>query len=287
MTGQMTGFADLAKRTRFEPKKNIRLSINAFSLVELLVVISIISLLMGILMSVLATSRAKSNQIICRQNLRQLLLANTGYAGDNNSSYVCGGVDVFRDNKHRWYGKRSDISEPFVPSRGPLASYLRGSFLKCPVKVNFKSLDPSDPDYDQGSGGYGYNMTYIGSKIWTNGYEDSSCKTTAKQTDIRQPSQTLMFSDAAMSKTGYYIEYSFAEPRYFVVDGKSVIDSGWNPSPSIHFRHRGQANIGWADGHVSSKKMGRYGGVNNDGTRPANMDLGWFEPMDNTRFDLK
>ena len=70
-------------------------------------------------------------------------------------------------------------------------------------------------------------------------------------------------------------------------NGEAVIDYGWDPSPSIHFRHRGQANVGWADGHVSSEKMGKYDGINDDGVRPTDMDLGWFEPMDNTSFDLK
>ena len=96
-----------------------------------------------------------------------------------------------------------------------------------------------------------------------------------------------MFADTAMAKPNYHMEYSFAEPRYFVLNGIPVTTSGWNPSPSIHFRHRGLANIGWADGHVTSEKMARYDGTNFDGLKPANMDLGWFEPLDNSLFDLK
>ena len=264
-------------------------SIKAFSVIELLVVISIISLLMGIMVPALVTSRAQSKQLVCRSNLRQLLLANIGYAGENDGSYIHAALDIFGDNKHRWYGVRDNINKPFDSAKGPLASYLGQSRIKCTTKVNFVNLNPSEFDYDQGSGGYGYNMIYIGSSIWTDGYEDQSCKSTAKETNIRRPAQTLMFADTAMAKLGHYhyIEYPFAEPRYFVVNGEPVVDSGWNPSPSIHFRHRGQANVGWADGHVSSEKMGRYDGINYGGVRPADMDLGWFEPMDNTSFDLK
>jgi prepilin-type N-terminal cleavage/methylation domain-containing protein/prepilin-type processing-associated H-X9-DG protein len=262
-------------------------SIKAFSLIELIVVISIISLLIGIVMPVVITSRAQGKQLVCRSNLRQLLLANTGFAGDNDGSYVHAALDIFRGNKHRWYGVRDSIDEPFDTANGPLAPYLGRICIKCTTKVNFTSVKPSDSDYDEGSGGYGYNMTYIGSSIWKDGYEDQSCKIAAKQTNIRQPAKTLMFADTAMSKFGTYIEYSFAEPRYFVVSGEAVVDSGWDPSPSIHFKHRGKANIGWVDGHLSSEKMGRYDGINDDGTRPAAMNLGWFEPMDNTLFDLK
>ena len=101
---------------------------------------------------------------------------------------------------------------------------------------------------------------------------------------------TLNHSLCAMAtkKTyGFYIEYSFAEPRYFVVSGEPVISSGWQPRPSIHFRHLGRANIGWVDGHIGSEKMTEYNGLNEDGLRPIDMDLGWFEPIDNSSFDLK
>jgi hypothetical protein len=33
--------------------------------------------------------------------------------------------------------------------------------------------------------------------------------------------------------------------------------------------------------------MGIYEGLNDDGTKPADIGLGWFEPMDNSLFDLK
>jgi prepilin-type processing-associated H-X9-DG protein len=85
---------------------------------------------------------------------------------------------------------------------------------------------------------------------------------------------------------GYCAEYSFAEPRYFVLYGNSGTDS-WEPSPSIHFRHWGQASVGWADGHSSSEKMGRYDGINNDGIKPSKFNIGWFEPLDNSLFDLQ
>jgi prepilin-type processing-associated H-X9-DG protein/prepilin-type N-terminal cleavage/methylation domain-containing protein len=293
MSGPSKGFINLScwiNSDQINSNKHSIISVNnitAFSLIELLVVISIISLLMGIVMPALVTSREQSKQITCRSNLRQLLLANIGYASENDGRYVLAALDIFGDNKHRWYGIRDNINDPFDSAKGPLASYIGQNCIKCPTKVNFINLNPSESAYDVGSGGYGYNMIYIGSTIWKDGYEDQSCKTTARETNIKQSAQTLMFADTAMAKTGYYIEYSFVEPRYFVINGVPAIDTGWNPSPSIHFRHRGQANVGWADGHVSSERMGRYDGINDDGVRPTDMDLGWFEPMDNTSFDLK
>jgi prepilin-type N-terminal cleavage/methylation domain-containing protein/prepilin-type processing-associated H-X9-DG protein len=258
----------------------------AFSLIELLVVLSLISLLMCILLPVLSTSRAQSKKIACASNLRQLLLANINYARENHDYYVHAATDIFSDNKYRWYGVRDNTSEPFDLSKGPLASQLGQINVKCPAQVNYTNLKPSEPEYDQGSGGYGYNMIYIGSTIWRDGYEDESCKQTSKTTSVKQPAKTLIFADTAMIKSDNYIEYSFAEPRYFVVNDEPDADSGWEPTPSIHFRHREFANIGWADGHVDSEKMGKYDSVNNNRVRPSGKNLGWFEPMDNSMFDL-
>ena len=263
--------------------------IKAFSLIELLVVMSVISLLLAILMPALNMARAQGKTITCRNNLRQYLLANFDYARENNGSYVPAALDIYAEKKHhRWYGVRDNIYQPFDPAKGPLASYFKQGCIKCPVNINFMKLQPSEDDYDQGSGGYGYNMIYIGSTIWKDGYEDEFCKTTAKSTAIRQPALTLMFADTAKLKNGCYMEFSFAEPRYFVIDGEPAIDAGgWEPTPSIHFRHRGRANIGWADGHADSRKIGKYDDTNNDYAQSVVMNLGWFEPMDNTLFDLK
>jgi len=261
----------------------------AFSLVELLVVIAIISLLMGLLMPALTVSRLQSRRILCKSNIRQLLLANTGYAAQNDGSYVPAAMDILSSNRRRWHGVRNDNESPFDSAKGPLASYLDdGRVNRCPQKVNFVEVNPRDNHYEKGAGGYGYNMIYLGSRIWQ-AYEDQNCRITAKDFQVAQPAQTLMFADAAMvdfyQDGAGYLEYSFAEPRYFVINGE--IDTIWDPLPSIHFRHRSHANIGWADGHVDSRKIAEYSGPNPLIIKAARLNLGWFEPLDNSLFDLK
>lgn len=259
--------------------------IKAFTIIELLVVILVISLLLAIVLPVLNVVRSQGRSVVCQSNIRQLALANAGYAEGNSGHYVPAALDIFGANNHRWHGVRDNNTDPFDIRRGPLAPYLDHVGLECPAKVRFKELTPLDPKYDRG-GGYGYNMIYIGSKIWQDGYEDASCKDTARDVDPAQPSLTLMFADTAMISSNDYIEYSFAEPRYFIADNKPVFDA-WDPEPSIHFRHRRRANIAWADGHTGSKKMGASNVTNPDGTKPADMNIGWFAPADNTPFDLK
>ncbi|MBA7483415.1 hypothetical protein ES707_18930 [subsurface metagenome] len=61
--------------------------VGAFSLLELLVVISIISLLLGILMPALSRARAVAKQAVCQSRLRQWGLAFEVYAVSNNGFY--------------------------------------------------------------------------------------------------------------------------------------------------------------------------------------------------------
>jgi len=263
----------------------------AFTLIELMVVIAVIALLMGILMPTLTAARAQGKEAVCKSNIRQLFLANIGYATENNGSYVPAATDIFSENKNRWHGLRDSIEEPFDTFRGPLAGYLAdGSVKECPKKVNFRKGDPWDWDFEDGCGGYGYNMTYIGSRVWEGSYEDELCRITTRDFEVRCPTKTLMFADTAMAKLDngrpYYLEYSFAEPPYFVVNGEPCVEWGY-ASPSIHFRHRGRANIGWTDGHIDAREMADFEGVNAYGVKSADMMLGWFEPIDNSQFDLE
>ena len=61
-----------------------------FTLIELLVVIAIIAILAAILLPVLAAAKARAQSVGCINNLRQLGIGMTLYAGDNND-YVLSG----------------------------------------------------------------------------------------------------------------------------------------------------------------------------------------------------
>ncbi len=296
---------DLNRQSATGNRKSTR---EAFTLIELLVVISVIALLMAILMPALAGARASSRTLACKSNLRQLLIASIGYATENDGFYVPAASDIW-DNAglNRWHGRRDTLDEPFDPLMGPLAGYLAdGRVKECPARVIFVTGLEWSANFEQGCGGYGYNMTYIGSRIWQNGvhsmqtWKDTYALTT-RMTEIAAPGQTLMFADTAMAKDrsspaggrGSLIEYSFAEPPFTVYSGRPVTE--FYMSPSIHFRHgnrsgppsASKANVGWADGHIEPCRMAQSDRTNAYGVRSAGMRLGWFEPINNTPFDLE
>ena len=270
----------------------------AFTLIELLVVISVIALLMAILMPALGTARSGSRALACKSNLRQLVIANIGYATENDGYYVQAASDMW-DNAgglHRWHGVRDALDEPFDPLRGPLIGYLGdGRVKECPLVVDFVEGRDWNTNFEQGCGGYGYNMTYIGSRLSQSAavsvqvWKDSYART-ARMTEVAAPAQTLMFADTAMANNGKsLIEYSFAEPPFTVYDGRPVTD--FYMSPSIHFRHRGQTNVAWVDGHIEPRRMvkadPKSDRANAYGINSADLNLGWFEPINNTLFDLQ
>lgn len=67
--------------------KSFRRPLLAFTLVELLVVISIISVLMGILLPALGKVRRQAKTLIGINNQRQIVLAINCFAMDNDESY--------------------------------------------------------------------------------------------------------------------------------------------------------------------------------------------------------
>jgi prepilin-type N-terminal cleavage/methylation domain-containing protein len=70
---------------------------NGFSLVELLVTISIISFLLSIIVPVLGRARDQSNLIICRSRLRSLEMGCLMYSGEHDSILP---LDKKLDNPH-------------------------------------------------------------------------------------------------------------------------------------------------------------------------------------------
>ena len=84
----------------------MRRSLYAFTLVELLVVISIIALLISILLPVLSQARDSANSALCMSSMRQFDVASHAYAQESGGYFPIGAMYDTSSGRfvaHRWY----------------------------------------------------------------------------------------------------------------------------------------------------------------------------------------
>lgn len=233
----------------------------AFTLVELLAALAIMALLFAVAVPALRAARDSGMASRSSSNLRQLALANLAYAADNKTFAPAQDAK----NRTRWHGARSGGSGPFDPRKGYLAPYLgRDRSVKlCPLLRELAGAS-----FEEGTGGYGYNASYIG------GTPDDPF-TAEKFSNVPHPASTLMFATTAFARSGGLQEYPYAEPFFFTTNGGS-------PQPSIHFRANGRALIAWCDGRVTSELPSEVGGPNYYGGDNKEHLIGWIgSPEDN------
>ncbi len=287
--------------------KTSRLCRNGFTLMELLVVIATIAVLMSILLPALAKAREQGRLAVCCSNLRQIHLANSGYAIENNDYYVIAAKDIWGANLHRWHGIRDSVNRPFDPTRGPLADYLAdGKVNRCPAFSEFDYHEQAgqiEANFEAGCGGYGYNESYIGGRSDIYDMPDATYHS-ARLSGINSPSQKVMFTDAAFRQQingrHVYMEYSFAHPPFWhwYLEMKAMLPPNFDPgplngrpNPTIHFRHGRFSNVCWADGHISREKMDlsapyiSHAIMEKENT--VAQSLGWFGPDNNSLFQVK
>lgn len=116
---------------------------HAWTLLELLVVISIIALLTGLILPGLGRAKARSKTVVCLNNLRQWALGQQLYAGDNEDYLVPEG-DPSPDRgvlRNGWYvllPRQLGLEPPYdsQPWRTNPAAAVSSSSWICPSNTN-------------------------------------------------------------------------------------------------------------------------------------------------------
>ncbi|MEO5802581.1 MAG: type II secretion system protein [Verrucomicrobiota bacterium] len=112
-----------------------------FTLVELLVVVTIISILASLLLPALSHAKERGRRAVCLSNLSQILKACTMYAMDNEDKFFparAGSVQIALDP---------------LPQKSAMAAGLFGKIWTCPNRPSFPVYEAT---YDQWLIGYQY-----------------------------------------------------------------------------------------------------------------------------------
>ena len=214
---------------------------NAFTLVELLVVLGIIVLLAALLLPAAGSARQAAACAVCLNNLRQMCVAATDYATRNNGSYPPAQWTDPADRSvlRGWdFAKRDNL----VTGPGFLwAPHPVTAVQQCP------SFDGSAQSGDDVFTGYNYNTSYIGRGT------GELIVAPARMVQVKRPSRTLLFGDgqwrAGANKYMRSPRLSPSEEPVSYGDGSAARAAG-----TQGFRHRGATNAAFCDGHAESLK---------------------------------
>lgn len=226
----------------------------AFSLIELLVVLSVIGVLSSLLLPAIARAKSKGQSIVCLNNLRQLNLAWMTYAHDNNDrlAYNLGATEIrqmlARGQQYNWANSvlnwelDADNTNTALNTDAALGSYMarNSRVFKCPADFVVSSL--------QRKAGWSERSRSIS----MNAMVGDAGEFTQGNTNINNPSYRQFF------KLGDILEASavfifIEEHPDSINDGYFVNRSSaatWTDLPASY--HGGSANLSFADGHAES-----------------------------------
>jgi len=213
----------------------------AFSLIELLVVISIIAVLASLLLPSLARSKASAKRIQCVSNLRQLSLAGHLYWDDNGGNcFRVGGIST-NGGQLYWFGWISPGGEgqrQFDATAGVLYPYFKGKGIELCPAFDY-SLSQFKAKATTATYGYGYNWFLSAAPT----------KPPRNVAQIKTPTATALFADAAQIN----VWQAPASPQNPMIEEWYYVDTSAD-QPNGHFRHSIKANVAFCDAHVASEK---------------------------------
>jgi len=217
--------------------KSSKKRILGFTLVELLVVISIIALLLAILMPSLSKARKSAQKVVCLSNMKSVGVVWNAYAGDNSDVIVPVNVE------QEWFDRMPKyIFRDISLFRARWPEKPAANIFMCPANAVT----------------YVYNYTVYATNYALNDrcgvqWSDRSVQYfPTKRTNIMRPSEKIIFSDAkVISATGVEYKYTntWSDPAKAYIGVDYWIG---------RFHGKDGSNFMWADGHSSFENYSKW-----------------------------
>lgn len=254
---------------------------SAFTVIELLVVISIIGLLFAILIPSLRGARNRAKDLECLTNLRLLGQGWQLYAADNRSLAVPARLpplfDGGEDNERNYYEISTGMK--YRPRWPALMQVYVGEFALRKPKTSRSRQDYSSEVYvcpdvsswdDERNAAYGYNYQFLGSHRRSDETERVR-NLPVFVSKIRATADTLLIADSL----GTAAAFPKRERSGYSNGGDDPTakgNSGWLIDPpklertssraatytarsAPHERHNGRAHVVFVDGHVEPQTL--------------------------------
>jgi prepilin-type N-terminal cleavage/methylation domain-containing protein len=255
---------------------------HAFTLIELLVVIAIIAILAGLLLPVLARSKAKGERIACLNNLRQIGLFMQFYTDENNDTFPA----------HRNQGLNTTDAIASLTNWWGTTIVTHGggrSNLFHDPSIKGKRRDDTTTwqwKFDCHLVGYGYNGWFLGRHPYgagslTVGGVQFRVDASFKRSGIVSPAQNLVVAD----KEPYGNPPSWSSSLWWessCMDPAVVRSSSFPTYEGVEpKRHLGQAVVSFNDGHSEARKSTTINPPANpaDGSAKALINSQYWDPL--------
>ncbi len=202
-----------------------------FTLIELLVVIAIIAALLAIALPALRQAKDQSKRVVCLSNQRNLALAWTLYA-DDNDMYMCSPCT-------KWYGEDQECSWMFWDNSWPSSGNWTASQWK-------QSMEQGALwDYNEkGAGVYRCPAGKKNEQITYAGFASMGWKETLNRPEDGTTYQRT-FEIPSPGKRAVFIDEGMLTPQFFSVYYNK--DAWWEQPPG---RHSLGTTMSFADAHA-------------------------------------
>jgi prepilin-type processing-associated H-X9-DG protein len=206
----------------------------AWTLVELMVTLSVIALLLAMLVPSLSKARKQGRRVVCLSNQRQIALAMSAYTVEQRDRFpIAQYVDISAGAFVAW-DTITYFSDPSNAEPGLIWRYVAGGEVQQCPSYRGPSMTSGDPFT-----GYNYNTTYIG-RGQGEGLYLGMTEAPALQSEIRRPQGTALIGDGG---------YAAGANKFMRAPLDEGVGEFVTHSGTQAFRHVGTTNVTFVDGH--------------------------------------